>query len=86
MLLGKNVNPPFEIRVETKTNVPLVEFDSDRSGQGPSAENLVGHEEAKLLRFRAVILAAEPLDDLLLRDGTVSHMVTLQRAGTILVL
>jgi hypothetical protein len=79
------MDSPFESWVKPVADMPIVEFDSSWPGQGLSAENPVGHEEAKLPRFRAVVVAAEPLEDILLGDGTVSNVVTLQRAGAILV-
>jgi hypothetical protein len=79
------MDSPFESWVKPVADMPLVEFDSDFPGQRSSSENPVGHEEAKLPRFRAVVVAAEPLEDILLGDGTVSYVVALQRAGAILV-
>lgn len=86
MLLGKDVNPPFEIRVEAKSNMPLVEFDSDWSWEGPSFENLVGYEKPKLSRLRAVVVVTEQLDYLPLGIGVISNMVPLQTTGAILIL
>ena len=75
----------FEFRMKSIADVPLVELDSNRSRQGPSAENPVGYEESKLPRFYAVMVAAEPLKDSLLRNGIVSYVIALQGAGAILV-
>lgn len=63
--------------------MPIIEFDSNWAGQA-SAENLVGYKKAKFSRFHAVVVVAKPLEDLLLRDGTVSNVTALQRTGAIL--
>jgi hypothetical protein len=79
------MDSPFEFLVKPVADMPLVQCDSSWSGQGSSAENPIGNEEAEFPRFRAVVVAAEPLEDILLGDGTVSYVVMLQRAGAILV-
>ena len=85
MFIGKFMDSHFESRMESVADVPLIEFDSHRSGKRPSAKNPVGYEEAKLTCFHAVMVVAEPLDDFLLRDGIVAYVVTLQGTGTIVV-
>ena len=62
----------FELWMKSVADVPLVESDSDSTGQRFSVENFVGYEEAKPPRFHPVIVKAEPLEDLFLQDGTVS--------------
>src|SRR6266404_7640877 len=85
MFLRKFVNSPFEFWMKSVKDVPFIESDSNWSGQRLSAENSVGYKEAKLSCFRAVMVAAEPLQDFLLGDGIVSHVVALQGTGAIFV-
>ena len=85
MFLREFVDSPFEFRMKSMADVPLVEFDSERSCQRLLAKNSVGYEESKLPCFRAVMVAAEPLKDSLLRDGIVSYVVALQGTRAILI-
>ena len=48
----------LEFWVKPVLDVPLVKFDSDRPGQRASAQNLVGHKEAELASFHAVVVGA----------------------------
>ena len=77
MSFRKFVDSPFESHVKPVADAPVVEFDSDRSCQRPSTENLLGYEESKFPCFRAVMVAAKPLKDSLLRDGIISYVVVL---------
>jgi len=86
VFLREFVDSPFEFRMKSMADVPLVEFDSNRSRQRFSVENPVGYEESKLPCFRAVVVAAEPLKNSLLRDRIVSYVVALQRTGAVSVL